>query len=468
VADVTGPFLPLIPNWISGCVGSYEFRTEIIQSRSGSEQRIAWRQYPRRQIEFSAWAPQHVYRELAQRLRRPTAERPLLPDPTEDSTQVETSFGSGATVFRVIDVPRWLVPGARLVFCSPQRVECVTVADVVGVSITLESATVEGWPAGTVVLPAVAADLAEVLQTEVATPNLVTGSVSAALAPGENAADLFGSPGHTHDGREVALFRPNLVSLPSIQFEQPVELLDVTLGRVGRYAPIALAPRTMQFVFTARRRAEVVDLVRFFCRQRGRRGEFYAPTWMDDLRPIAVGPDSFTSGDKYVGANYGNLSEYSAVAICTKRFGVVTRRVTSIVDTPGGSVVTISGSMPGVPPSEIEMISWLPLVRFASDVLAVDWQTSKFANVTVSLTALPTQADLGGEDALDRGAGWFYSEFGDNIDWVFTDPFDRFINVEYPRIMRDATEFGYGWDRYVGEPLGRFVNVEYPRIMENY
>lgn len=382
--------LPLTPNWGESVRSTYAFLTDILTSHDGSEQRIARRQTPRRRVEFTAHLPVDRYRQIDALLRRPQAARHTLPDVTGPIAFLGTSLPAGASVLTVNSVPAWLVPGAEVVLVDGIRLEARKATIVAGNAVTLDAPTAQPWIAGAILCPAVPVDLGDATTATALLSTYATMRVSADVQPGELPIDA-GSPEATLFGRELWLRRPNWKQVPEVVFAQPIERQDANYGVVGRYAHVKVGHRTTQFLYSGRSREQAFDLLRFFTRMRGRRGEFFAPTWMHDMTPrvdIAAGT-ALDVEDPTLAESFGDLETYRAVAIDTLSHGPLVRGVTGITSDGTRSVLTLSSALPAIDRRDVLMISWVPLCRLGTDDMTLDWQTDSYASTVLNVVALP-------------------------------------------------------------------------------
>ena len=115
-------------NWQSPVEEEILFRTEIITSRDGSEQRIAQRVNPRLAYRWQAMARQTALDALERRLGADLGRELVFAHP-RSRTALAADAAAGATVINVGTPPDWLAVGQKAVLIRDDgRAETVTVA----------------------------------------------------------------------------------------------------------------------------------------------------------------------------------------------------------------------------------------------------------------------------------------------------------------------------------------------------
>lgn len=468
MSAITDPAFPFAPNWANGYRVSYEFKTDIFTSRSGAEQRRAWRQTPRKQLQFSMWEPtsgalnRFVYRNQHLEIALPDLSRHA------EITQVTSD------TFTVDPVPSWIAPGETIVGDTTRSV----VDTVTGNTVTLLQPLPD---AVTLIHPVVTGRLDDQIAVRNVTDSVIQADITVQLTPGALRPDDFGSPEEVFNRREVFLFDPNWSTPIAGQFSHTTDTVDFFRGRTQVYAPIQFGTRIRQFEIQYPTQADREAGVAFFSRMLGQRGEFYIPTWENDLpvaRPAAAGETEVWIGGTDTYQTYADNTVHRAIAIRTQNGRQFYRRIVAITTDDTDTMLETDIGWP-VALDDSVRLSWLLATRFATDQMELECLTDEVGRAQFSTRTLE---DLPVSDAdsvwpdLSEGAQWLLDTFG----WVFTQnvicqPFDRWVNVTYPAIGETfrATDGGYYFRRKYGFPLGlygivdplvTFVNVTYPAI----
>lgn len=431
---------PLVPNWSSALRETYEFRTEVLTSRSGAEQRLALRTTPRRSIAFAALADQARLRDLDSLMAATRGASIMMPEFVR-GVRTTSALPALASAVTVSDVPAWLVPGRQVAVSAHRNLEPLTVEAVAGLTVTFETPAAAAWPQSALLSPLAPGWLAKGMQSRLKTNAhallpvdfVVEPGVEAPLANPADAAFSF-------KGREVFMARPNWATSPTVIYDNSAEEVDYGRGRVARFLPIDFATRTHQATYLRRSRADADYFVNFFLRAKGQRGEFYHPTWQDDLPPmtdLAGDAATLVVKGRAVFDRYATDPVHRAVGVITKSGVLVARAVESITLVGGNSVLTMTqpwGS--DRPRASILMVCWMPVCRFASDSLTVEWETDQVAQITASTRTLEDTPPEASGVTLDGAAEYLISTYG----WSFTEttlvnPLHWAMNVRLPEIF---------------------------------
>lgn len=424
---------PFAPNWSDPVDVELEFRTDVTTSRSGREQRRALRRTPRRTISYKVTIADEDMRGF-NRLMATWQSRPMLmPDPVR-FTYCPDGMPSNGTVVRVDSVPAWLTTGRTVVLEASGESELYVVSEIDSGTgyITLDSGASHAWPAGTKMRLAVSGLLSGNLRARHPISRVTEFTVTFAVDPGSEPIDE-GDPGTARlNGREVLLAKPNWGETVESTFIWAPEQIDFGFGTIQSSNPRAYGLMARRAVFLATSR----DLEQFFCRQRGQRGEFLMPTWLNDLplKETAVGGTTFfrVAGSETFD-DYAGHPVYKAIAVILSNGDHVYREVTGItVDTaPDGStdsIVTVDKAWStDITVDDVAMVSWMPVNRFATDQVTFEWLTDGLMQVNLPVQTLEY---LAAENALISI---------EDVDGVVLledlDTFDLMVNVIYPEIF---------------------------------
>jgi hypothetical protein len=346
-----------------------EYRTEIINSRSGKQQRRALRDQPRKTVRYTSVVAGDCLREFRTAMASAQRAQALIPDRVTFATT--GGLGSGATSVVVDPVPEWIVEDAELVLVSAATQGRRTVASVAGTTVNFDQSEAVVYPAGTRLCQGLVGWLAGEIQTEnLSRRGVAVASIELLVDPITGVTEAVGTAGTTLGGREVFLVRPDSWEPISIAHVQPFGEVDFGLNAVTRYWNQAFATQMWEGTYTACSTAKVTALRQFFDRMEGQRGEFYMPTHEPDL-VLASGVTSAGTGMTVTGtdaATFNGSTTHKAVAIRKTDGSFVINTVTSIGTSGGNSVFVMgSGWSETVALADVAMVSWMPTWRFAKD-----------------------------------------------------------------------------------------------------
>lgn len=182
----------------------------------------------------------------------------------------------------------------------------------------------------------------------------------------------------TFNGYEVFTAEPDFSVQPSLDHIWPVEQIDYGIGRTAQFRPIDRQEQMVECQFSGLTPATAEAIEQFFLRAKGRRNAFYRSTCEKDITLAAntssvayfdaVGSDLF---DDFGAVDFA--ANPTAIEIVQTN-GTRTRKlITGITASGGNSRIAFSGAL-SLTVAGVARISWLPLVRFASDELATSWR----------------------------------------------------------------------------------------------
>lgn len=385
---------PLRPNWDSAYIETYSFLTEIITSDSGKEQRRALRLAARHSVEFEAMAVRDAMR-LRRQLAPTLANQMVFADEIRVAT-VDGALETDDTTLTLTTTPSWLATAAHLVLMSAGGAVRATypIDSVAGPVITLADPLLEDWADGTSVFLGVVGRLDPTQTAAFRTNTITTGSVAWMVEPGNEVQPVSAAP-QTFNGREVLIHRPNWAAPIEFETVDPITFIDPGMGVRSAYRREDFIPEGRKSQHLVRSDAHLNQTLGAFLRGRGRQGEFYQPTMTDDLplmQTIAEGATSFRTPGHGVADAYGDSTVHKAVAVHLLNGDVHLFRVSGLTaagtTTPYTLVETIEDAPIEITPAMVNMICWMPVVRFASDELSVKWRTNQVAEITMNTVTL--------------------------------------------------------------------------------
>lgn len=310
-----------------------------------------------------------------------------------------TVMSNGAASLDVSGVPSWMVPGISLLFRHNGRNEMYTLDSVADPVLTmLETNTGADWPIGTRIYLGLPARLPKQISGEERLRNGWRSEIEFQVEPGRDEFVEAAPAALTFQGHEVWLKQPTRVQTPVYREQSGIEQTDYGVGRTETFERVTYHTSTLECVFSGCDVDSSLAIEEMFIRQRGRRGEFYMPTWTQDIVPastIAAGAAAIGVSGDWI-QRYEASTTHKAIFIHFADGSHEFNSVTNI--TPAGSDSTLTLASPTaneIDPATIRRISWMPLRRFATDILTGEWVLKRrHARFT---TAIQTLEDLAAE-----------------------------------------------------------------------
>lgn len=375
-----------------------EYRTDIITSRSGREQARALRQTPRKRIEYVTSQTGDCMRSFWRSMATAQREQLVIPDRVRFVRLGGGGLPAGNTSITVDPVPSWITEGTSLMLVNRSEHALRTVVSIIGTSITFTETDLIDWPAETRLHPVLSGYLNEsILAPLISQRGVIQVQVVFEVDPGFDPAEDAGTATTTLNGREVFLTRPNRwMPINQTWIQQEVGKVDYGFGPVWRFFPVEFTSMMWDAGYTGCN-AETSDALRqFFDRMKGRRGEFYMPTWQPDMLPVsgvtAAGTTITVTGTE-IDSIYSDSTTHKAIGLRQSDGTWITRTVTGIAPSGGNSVITVGAAWGStIAASAISMLSWLPMWRFSSDILTMNWVRETVAEVRMPMQIIETLA----------------------------------------------------------------------------
>lgn len=397
--------IPLWPNWAQPVIVKYEYLTEIIPARDGTEQRLRKRYLPRKTVEFESraldTAQGQYHREMRMMMLMSQNKTFVVPEWTRRAF-LTSDMGANDQTIHVHAVPPWLYAGRQIIVTDGVNVDLLTVdtTDEAMKTITLKAYASTAWKTGAAVMPALSCYMPDKVSGTLHLPQASTHQIVFTQFPTteQDAAFDEGAPEFVFDGREVFLRRPNWRVDLTLEDQWPVETIMHDSGPVERFRIIDFPSRVTKFSVMSRTQEETESIRRFFMRQHGRQKEFWFPSQEDDFslkEPSYAGLNTV----RVEGLSLLQLYQQTAESLRAIEFvqldgtrvfmkiqSVELRSDFSGVDT----LISLTTSLPAhVGPGYTRRISWLYLARFAIDAASFVHETPGVAQVELSVQSLP-------------------------------------------------------------------------------
>lgn len=396
VEGIRGRLWPFTPNWSNPYTLSYEYKTEILSSRDGTEQRRALRRVPRKTVEFTAHLTGDDRREANRRLDGVQNIEHVTADYTRFMVAAEEVPGTASEV-SVGTTPDWVEDGLLLVIAAGRKTELRQVESFTASTITFATGG-ETWPAGTKIYFGLVGYLDDNFGSRRLTNDVIEARFRLETSPGREVYVAPPDPPLTFNGYEVFEERPNWASPLDVSYERETEIVDFGMGLTKRYFPTPFGSRVTTYRFTRKSLSDSFKVIDVFRRMRGRCGAFYMPTWENDLElaeTATQGTSLLQIKGEETARDYASNDVFKTVMIQLKDGTRLYRHTSTVYTVSNGSggldtMLQLTESIPQeISAQNVDMICWVPVCRFASDSLTVVWRTDSVAEIRVNVKTLP-------------------------------------------------------------------------------
>lgn len=391
---------PFAVDWSDSYKVTLGYKTDLWSSRSGKEQRRALRATPRRSLEFTSQTKFEKLRQFRRLMASWQNKVMVMPDAVR-STTLTAAVDAGETTIPVAASADWLASGATVVLINGEAREIRKISYVSGLNVEM-TAGGASWPAGTKIHPGLEGMVASNMRVNQLTDGVAKVSVHFDVTPASEPALDDGSPEATLAGREVFLKRPNWATALDITYSYPSEAVDYGYGVTATFRPIGFSTEIRRASYVGFNSDQATKLEQIFRRAKGRRGEFYLSSEMDDLpmaAPVLAGNYYLRVPGQEVYAAYANDTVYRAIEIVMRNGARIFRAVELIetINDEAGNDTQIKVTQPwpyNIVPADVRRISWMPVSRFSGDEMTIEWRTVGVAQTQFTmqtLEALPAE-----------------------------------------------------------------------------
>ena len=375
-------------NWSTPLVENYEFKTDIVTSQSGREQRRSLRRVPRFAVETRINA---VGAELIKLRRQLTlwGQYPFWQPDWVRWAPVASAVSVGVSTLPT----SWALPGAKvgmkvIIDMPSGSSPTYTLIGATATQLQLNGPILETVPAGTRVHLAYQGYIPSGQQSQLITDRVSTMVNRFEADPSETMATEAGTAAQTFTGIEVVTLRPNWQS--SVDLSHDYEIYDVDFGRgiKKRYHPVSYNRPTTKWMMRNMDADRSIAVLQFFLRMKGRLRVCYVPSFLDDLPPTAT---LAKNSDKFKVAGleamqYWDQAVQRAIRIEGVDGTVWYRRVLSMTQATADTEVRVDTPWPLA--LAVKQISWMTRSRLASDLLVLSWLTDTVSECDLSFTLL--------------------------------------------------------------------------------
>lgn len=383
-----GRVSPLTPEWRRPVAETYEFKTDVLTSRDGSEMRDALRENPRYSLEHNA----HLLRREIDRYLGDLAEAQHTPFSVPVAWRrvfLAASAAAGTVSLSVATVPWWLVAGSHLVISDGSQVEAVEVLSITGTTLALTEVLGGTFAPGAVVTLAITARAQDDVDFRAETDSLWRGKVVWEQDPGADPWPTTPETPQVYAGHEVFLRAPNWRETPRLSIKQFREMVDSGRGTVAVSAPTQESQLEFRLLYTAISEADSDSLIAFFRRMKGKRGSFWMPTWQRDLTALSGNGTTLDIPGEDTFFAYLDSRVFNAVAVRHSDDSYQINRVVGVSQINAQQDTRFDMAEAWDDPiTPDSWLSWCPLWRFATDRLEVERVTGTVTEVQFSVLSL--------------------------------------------------------------------------------
>lgn len=400
VSGILSVTYPFFHDWDKSLQERISFLTNIIEAKSGKEQRRRIRKYPRRDFQYSvlvADSPDYnrnaLMRALYHNQQMFGISKTWLVPIHQDARYLGYNVSSGTSTINVnTQYHDYSTNGYVFLGNKYDDYEVVRIQSMTTSTITLQSPTTKNWTLGTTICPmrqcviGQETSSGEVIVYEVENQNIVWS-----VLVQDNVEQRYTSyvPTYTYKGFPVYHKKADFNNNNTVDFFNPQRRLDNQTGifKIDSRFPTAKVRTSLKVLAGSKK--EISELIGFFYYQAGKLNPCWIPSYSEDIQLVQGGTDtSNTLIMKPIGySTYIRSFPQRKDLMFIKTDGTVFfRRITgSSLNSDGTETISIDQAMGFTfTPSDFNLICFIRFCRLDSDVLELEYVTSDIASTTLN------------------------------------------------------------------------------------
>jgi hypothetical protein len=378
-------------NWSVPYETEIEYRTDIFVSRNGKEQRRAQRRKPRKRITYQSIFQASSLRKFNAILANRQTRTFTIPEETK-TVLLSADALSGSNTLSFANVPSWVQAGFSYMLLLDNKREVVRVETVSPTSVTLTANLQNDWYKDEYFVPLLTVRMATSIAAPLVTNGVATVTQAWEVEPTTEPFEEETITYPQYEGYYVFTDQHNWGESLSVQKNYEREEVDFGKGRARYFTPIDFPNQVRTLSVVTEDPAETSNIRQLFQKMRGRAGEFWLPTWERDLElisDVSAGSDRLLCEGTDLFNYYEGDKVFQNVMIMLVDGSKSYHRILSYQLLGNDTEVQLTEPLPlGLELSEVELICFLPRVRFGSDTLTTSWLTREVASVSIAFQTL--------------------------------------------------------------------------------
>lgn len=385
-----GAVPPLAVNWSDDFEYELAFKTSIIESRNGIEQRMAMRVLPRVTMSYRSTVRDAAFSRLGADLIGGQNREWFVKVPFR-RVAVTESRTLGSSVITVEGYRDWMQPGVYIITETDDfvHVSQIDTWESETSRIILQETADVAIPAGAQVYYAHKVVYAETASVDLSLSRLAEHDTQFAAVPGNELTDpVVSISPEQFLGHDVFSTRPNWADEPEFEYLADRRVVDSDRGVWDLASVRPFVIRNMSFQYLLRTQSAAEVLIAFFYRHRGKRGQFWASSHAQDItlrQAVSAGAQSFETFDRDWFDAIKNSTVYNVLVLPDGQ----RVRISDVSLTAEGNTEFDLQETLDSPLDPTSRVSFLTLCRFASDALKIDWRTDGVGECALTFTPLP-------------------------------------------------------------------------------
>ena len=381
------------PNWARPVVEKLNWLTDVLLSHGGVEQRVGLRDAPRRALAYELATMTRHQTNLLETMLLGWQSRLWAVPVWTDAQNLAADLAAGSLAIPAVTAGyEFAVDSLVLLWAAHDRHEAVEIDAVGASSLTLKTATLADWPAGTRLYPIRLGRLPARQKFVRETGHHLTGGVEFAFD--DNVAIAALDSGDLYDGYSVYAGRTNLADPTEVEFVRQLDELDYETGKawVDDLSGLAAILKSWHWLFKSR--AEIVAFRGWLAARAGRRVPFWSVSQAVDMEVVAaIGAADTAIHIRNIGYQrfLDGRADRRHICIRTTSGTLYYRRITASteVDATEEELAIDSALGATLQPGDIQSVRFMHLTRLEADAIEIEWHHLGVAEASTMLRSLP-------------------------------------------------------------------------------
>jgi len=388
--------IPMPPDWATPMTETLEWKTDVIKSYSGLEQRARIRTKPRRGQSYSYSLKDDAAANLENLLWGWQNRLFAVPHWTE-STLSQSYLSAGQTGIPVATEGYSYTSGALMFVTDGLSYEMQEIDTVASGVVNLKKGLDRTWGRPTVLAPVnlarIDGDLNVSMKRE--TSNFLQSTLSFIHEPVQTDPYIpTAAATNLYQSSEILLMEPNWRNGSQVEFISEGRVMDYDLQGFSIAVRSGIPDIVQEYEWFLNGRDQMKWFREFLGRREGKFNGFWMPSWNKDftiLETVSDGATGFKAIENYYGLLVDGAVGRNHVMVELKNGTKIIREISSAaieVDGVTLDVVTTTTMGTTFTPEEIKKVSLVSWYRLYNDLVTIKYEDRNFAHVKMSLVAV--------------------------------------------------------------------------------
>jgi hypothetical protein len=385
--------MPMAPDWSNAILETLEWKTDVIKSYNGEEQRARVRSKPRRGQTYSYTLLDDDASRLDNLLWGWQSRMYAVPHWTE-TTLSQIDFFQGQTGIPTDTDSYSYTPGGLFFITDGERYEMQEIDSVDPGQVSLKKGLDIAWGRPTVIGPANLARIGGDFNVKIDrdTANVARSTIQFLHEPVQTDPYMPSAAAtDTYNSSEILLKEPNWKDGLGSEFESEGKILDFGLQGFATSVRSGIPDIVQEYEWFLKGRDQMLWFRQFLNRRKGKFNAFWMPSWNNDFNMIGTtlsGSSGFQATEHYYGLLVDGATGRNHVMVKLRNGTTIVREISAAtVDVDGTTLNVVTTTTMGTTfePEDVRLASIVGWYRLYNDKVTLKYHDRDFVSVKMSL-----------------------------------------------------------------------------------